>query len=383
MKNLKKLVIASFMLVIAFVAVVSSTYAWFTQGKDATVNTISIGVVDANKSILISKDNANWARELDFAYDGKITPVTLQATPSGNNFTTPVFKQIVWDDQLVPSYANSIAVVDNTVANYAQYELATSYSVDAKYYERSGDAEPYTYTAVAANTVNAQNYGTYYTNKADLAGYIRMELYFQISVAKENEWGTTSLNMDLSGVHAYNFTGANNTVNLQDENDEAVSSFRCAVVYGGNIMTILQSTTGSGTYGEGDQFDPQSGWMKKMADATQTADHKFVSQASANADYELLAGVKQDVYDLEDEIDDSTQGATSDPVFEYTLSFDQDDTIAADITSLDADCVYISTDGLTRTYHLTLYVWMEGWDGDNTNAAAKCQYQFDLSFRAQ
>ena len=384
MKNLKKLVIASFMLVIAFVAVVSSTYAWFTQGQDATVNTIQIGVVDANKSLLISKDNASWARTLAFGYDGRITPVTMEATSSEGNYINPAFKQIVWDDELVPSYANATKLDDNTVSNYAQYVQAQSFDSSAKYYTRSGEEGAYTYTV--ASGVTSANFasGIYFINKADAVGYLELQLYFQIIVARESDWNGTYVHMDLEDLHAYNFTGENGAANTQDTNHEAESSFRMAVVYNGNIVRILKTkdeTVGSvvydGGYGEGKQFAKDSGWMKKMAEQANAA-NKFVELQDNADEYNLLATREQAVYGAKEyDINNAMQENTSNPMYEYDLPIALADTLA------NSGCVYISEDGLTRTYHMTLLVWMEGWDGDNTNAASSCQYQFGLSFRAE
>ena len=386
MKNLKKLVIASFMLVIAFVAVVSSTYAWFTKGQDATVQNITVGVVDANKALLISKDNTNWARQLSFGYDGKITPVTLEATAGDNNtYNTPVFKQIVWSDNLVPYYASVSALTDNTLAAYEQYTVASSFDANAKYYSRTGegtDASPYAYAVDSSVTADNFATGTHYVNKADEAGYIQMELYFQIIVSKASDWAG-HLYMNLTDVHAYNYNAAGTEVDTNSPNYEAESSFRMAVVYNGNIEKILkkadqtvQSVNYNGHYGEGKQFAKDSGWMKKMAEAA-NADNKFVELEENATSYTLLASRQQAVYGKEADINDGNQENTSTPVYEYDL------VTLAEEPSTNADCVYESQDGLTRTYHLTLLVWMEGWDGDNTNAAAKCAYRFGLSFRAE
>ena len=384
MKNLKKLVIASFMLVIAFVAVVSSTYAWFTQGQDAKVSEISIGVVDANKSLLISKDNSSWSKNLGFGYDGKITPVTMLATAGENNtYNTPVFKQIVWSDQLVPSYANASPVVDNTIADYARYTAASSFDANAKYYAKTtNDQNEDVYTL--ETNVTADNFatGTHYLDKADNAGFIQMELYFQITVSKASDWENSHLYMDLTDLHAYNIV--NNVVDEESVNHEAESSFRMAVVYDGNIVKILKtadetvsSVTYNGAYGSGKQFDKDSGWMKKMEGIFVQADDE-----QAPTTFELIA--PEAVYAAKEANYIPALGDPSNAAnYDYDLEIPTTDTAAQTPDLLNDGCVYISTDGLTRTYHLTLFIWMEGWDGDNTNAAASCQYRFALSFRAQ
>ncbi|MBP5551526.1 MAG: hypothetical protein J6X93_05710 [Bacilli bacterium] len=393
MKNLKKLVIASFMLVIAFVAVVSSTYAWFTQGQDAKVSEISIGVVDASKSILISKDNSSWVRELDLGFDGKITPVTMNATASGSDFTNPVFYQIVWDDELIPSYGDAVELVENTDSDYesfVQCEATDEFDETVIYYVEDSEAESgYSAIEIDEDTFDAAP-TTYYTNNADKAGYIKFDLYFQINVANTSEWDGTKLHMDLTGLKAYDLdptTGELKKLNNEPiNNEDAVSSFRMAVLSNGKLVKIIENQVADidseaegdqndGRYGVGRQFNINNAWMQKMSNASENDVHTFVApDAATNATkYELKAKYNEDAYSLTAPHNVAT-GAGN---YEYFLSIEGSDTVA------DTALFWKSDDGLTRTYKLTIYVWMEGWDGDNVNAAASCQYRFGLSFRAE
>lgn len=54
MKNSKKLIIATIMLVFAFVAVVSSTYAWFTMQQEAEVTNLELQAATAGSDLQIS-----------------------------------------------------------------------------------------------------------------------------------------------------------------------------------------------------------------------------------------------------------------------------------------------------------------------------------------
>ena len=56
MKNMKKLLVSAFMLMIAFVALVTSTYAWFTNSEVATVSNIQISTVSADNLLVAYKD---------------------------------------------------------------------------------------------------------------------------------------------------------------------------------------------------------------------------------------------------------------------------------------------------------------------------------------
>ena len=183
MKNLKKLVIASFMLVIAFVAVVSSTYAWFTRGTDAKVNDITISVVDAQKSLLIGRENGVWSRNVTVDPVGKMTPVTLVSGNSGTTVTR--FDQLKWSDALVPSLEPAEVLKEG--AENAEY-IAADATFDAQtvYYTRSGSgtsASPYVYAEAEGITEFAANTDYFVKNPAYVAeGYIKFDLYFQITV---------------------------------------------------------------------------------------------------------------------------------------------------------------------------------------------------------
>lgn len=80
MKNLKKLMIASFMLVVAFVALVSSTYAWFSQSNTATVTGIELTAV-AEGNLVVNGGDIVPAKSTKIAYEfeegvWKVKPIT-------------------------------------------------------------------------------------------------------------------------------------------------------------------------------------------------------------------------------------------------------------------------------------------------------------------
>ena len=363
MKNLKKLVIASFMLVIAFVAVVSSTYAWFTQGTEASVNNITIGVVDAEKSLLISKDGTTWAKGLAFDFANKqLTPTTI-VTDDGS---VDHFNKLMWDDNLNP------------------------YLVEA--------------TEMEESTVIPQNV-------EHLEGFIKFDLYFQIGVDDATKWATTTLNMDLNALNALK----DNTPNAL-----AISSFRLAVAEGANdnVLTVIESyADGEGRYNSGSQFVKDNGWMalcaKNVAGILSEEDHIYTVDAEHNdahvADtsyahgplvelngtgegnatgataYQLKAvdaiygAINEGVYSTTTgkvvDLDNGTtgSGATLAPVYELELG----------ANSVNPTTYVESTDHLIRTYHLVFYVWMEGWDGDCVNAASAVEYMFNLKFKVK
>jgi len=353
MKNLKKLVIASFMLVIAFVAVVSSTYAWFTTSSDAKVSDITIGVVDATKSLLISKqqDNLSWSKNLSYDFSGdKYTPVTINTSNKVLDSTNP-------------------------------------------FYELELDNNLYAYYMQAQQLVEADNTAQ--------TGYVRLDLVFQIQAA-ENLYNS-KIYVDVINLHAFAKDVALDVANDSNaqENDYAMSSFRLAFVNNGTVEQIIQGTRTAtspdvvGTYGEGNQFKATNAWMQKYAataaqdyqytdgenDVTPVVKGGFVTAGANNGPWEL--NDPDDAYDSTNSIvknyNQTTYAPANDNVAdaEYAIStFYKEVACTNAITATDTDV----TTGYAK---ISIYVWMEGWDGDCENLASGGSYRFGLQFQVK
>ena len=379
MKNLRKLVIASFMLVIAFVAVVSSTYAWFTGGNTATISDITIGVVDAEKSMLISKDGQTWSRSIAVNPVGKITPTTLRS--SGGM----AFQELDWDEDaqhnLIPVYNSASAlkekgfgnvdeegfeqVSDVTSANFANY--------GRKLYVKNDSDEYVVATEYAENT-------SYYIDHSEDKGFVQFDIYFQITVLEANEWATTKINMDIEDLHAYKGQTAQAS---EVENKEAASCFRLAVVETGTAqnqtatlkqITEYNPTDTDGVYGAGDQFGLGNAWFKMLKD---------YQDANASFTQALAKEESATVYSLAADYADASSKAVANGGKLVALNYETGNYEYVLDTSANNAFVSETADGLTRTYKITVYVWMEGWDGDNINASSNVRYIFDLKFQAQ
>ena len=324
MKNLKKLVIASFMLVIAFVAVVSSTYAWFTTSDEAKVNEITIGVVDASAALLISEDGNRWSSTVDVMDNikGKFTPVTLTGTVSD-----PIIKQLN--------------------GNYV-------YGTDSVY-----------------NLYNGAN--------ENGKGYLAFDLYFRVEIS--------------SGLQFENFDIAMNIIDLQagipgDEtgdpwtpNISAKSSFRLAVAEytaNGSEIKAIAEGEGNGRYNSGNQFEATNPWMELYAGI---GTNKLVQPIEEVSDetttitgYKLVTDADVAMCEPAD-VTTPVNGALTKVISdgdEYRFHCAN----VSHSTSLDD----IQTNDIQGFVKIRIYVWMEGWDGDNMNDAASCQYAFKLQF---
>ena len=341
MKNLKKLVIASFMLVIAFVAVVSSTYAWFTASSSAKVNDISIEVVDADYSILISKNGyetvPTWGSSVSFAFNGKVKPVTLV------DGQTREFKSL------------AIAEGDTLRVNYENAEILPGSNV---------------VTTTATE------------------GYIVFDLWFQVDAANDETLNGKKIVLDVTGLKAYMWDKTLNEGQgdwSTTSNDLAVSSFRLAAAsvsgvpaQGENESTEavgaildhpVQGTRAAtspdvvGTYGVGQQFVLSNSWMDiyKASSLTQYNDE------TNPQNYKLVAE------------DTTSKGAVNIDETVATADGTHGEVEIPLVTVLNGSTTVTNQ---TRGYaHIRVYVWMEGWDGDCINAAAGCKYVFVLKFQ--
>ena len=358
MKNLRKLVIASFMLVIAFVAVVSSTYAWFTTSSEATVNDITIGVVDADKSILISSDDTNWGKTVDIDFAGKFTPVTMITA----NGLFASFQELTTTNDLKP-YLKDATKLDEI----------TGYEVPE--------------TAPQEGAGGYDEYQAYLLSEAK-KGYVEFDLYFQMTAKDAASMSNAAIAMELSKLTA------TYKDNQNQSNARALSSFRMAiatVTMNGQSeeVTIRQviEGPGDGRYGIGDQFDATNRWMSIYAESWTdsaeganpatgggyvTPDTQNAGKYKLEADYEdsfEKAAIKQnDATQLRHDVVDSV-----DHYYEYVIeNFKQSDYETA-----------LANDAVEGYAHIRIFVWMEGWDGDNVNAASGCEYTFELKFYAK
>jgi hypothetical protein len=123
MKNSKKLIIASLMLVFAFVAVVSSTFAWFTMQQQAEVEEITLNVATAGTDLQISTDGT----EGSYGYSITLGEITGKLAPVTFDDSDDTFKGLAFDEtDTFFVYENAVAVKPGaTEANegYLEYDL--------------------------------------------------------------------------------------------------------------------------------------------------------------------------------------------------------------------------------------------------------------------
>ena len=181
--------------------------------------------------------------------------------------------------------------------------------------------------------------------------------------------------MDINGLQAFDYNAQGQRT--ETANASAVSSFRLAITEGNNPSTIAQIVEGAGTnrYGAGPQFALTNGWLGMLNDSAYNASNNVIEKG--NESFALQStyadAASKNFYVAETNESGVKLVDATDGKFEYVMNCGN--SCAAQIEQSD--------DLLTKTFQITVYVWMEGWDGDNVNAAASCEYVFGLSFRAQ
>lgn len=84
MKSAKKLLMATLMLVVAFVAATSATFAWFTVSQEAKVDDIELKAADAGTDLQISMDGSKFGYYVDlnemYSFGGTLLPSTFDKT---------------------------------------------------------------------------------------------------------------------------------------------------------------------------------------------------------------------------------------------------------------------------------------------------------------
>jgi len=109
MKNLKKLILSGILLVVALVAAVSSTLAWFTMQQDASVNDMELGAASEGLDLQISTDNTNWGYVVTVA-----SPNGALLKPTTFDKSGTAFKELAFDTDATNEDKNKFKYVDTT-----------------------------------------------------------------------------------------------------------------------------------------------------------------------------------------------------------------------------------------------------------------------------
>lgn len=116
MKSIKKLIMASLMLVLAFVGVVASTFAWFTMQNQVDVDNIQLNVSEAGDDLQISTDGSAFSYNVGLTTpEGELIPVTF--LQSDKSFQTLDLNENVYE------YVAASAIAGAGTQGYLTFNL--------------------------------------------------------------------------------------------------------------------------------------------------------------------------------------------------------------------------------------------------------------------
>ena len=136
-KSLRKQLMAAIaMVLVAAIALGSSTYAWFVTNTKVTAGKASVTATAANTLLISAADANEWATSYDFT-DNNVTfaPVSTVGTDDGTGFT--FFKQLGWAKD--SGQGNAITVNKTTALTANELGTATGGDATPLYYQKSFD----------------------------------------------------------------------------------------------------------------------------------------------------------------------------------------------------------------------------------------------------
>jgi len=173
-KSLKKQAVfpVLMLLVVTALALIGSSFAWFSMASTAKVQTITGTVEDAGLGLMISQDAENFTSTIQLGDTAKtfVNPATLHQVSSSNG-------KSFWDAEILAKDANGIATSIKTTAN------DTVASSGGRMFGKYNNG-----TEIVAMTISNAQYVTTAGVKSDkntagstpnLASYMVFDLFFQ------------------------------------------------------------------------------------------------------------------------------------------------------------------------------------------------------------
>lgn len=138
------------MLIVAVMSLTGATYAWFTQGDSAMVDSMSMEIVTAAGGLEVSSNNTDWKNTLTL--DTKKTSVNPVSTVDAVNFVALKGYN--------PDNTNQIEVTNTVKIDGSDVNVKTAYVIEEVMYLRN--------TGVEEITIDLRNtYISDYANKTD------------------------------------------------------------------------------------------------------------------------------------------------------------------------------------------------------------------------
>lgn len=307
MKSTRKLIMATLMLVVAFIAATASTYAWFTSNQEAKVDDINMKAGSEGNDLQISL----FGTEGTWGYEVKLEELFGSLKPSSFDKTAKGFYSLTIpeNDTLFAYEKLEVNLADIKKENDANGE-ATFLAFDLFFRTTSTDFKKLNFDTTSAFTGDAE---------------ILKTLRIMFLVTSESE---------------------DNFIDFENEK---------TVIYEPNYAA-------NSTYGNGAYYNPTNKYIAYNAFGRPTP-FAGMEGFGDREDAGFLKSYTSGNYEMDETFKEGAEYFTT--------------KVAADATNKNISIADLS---VNSTVQIKVVIWLEGWDGDTTNAAALKTFSAALKF---
>ncbi|MFA7367952.1 MAG: hypothetical protein WC008_06550 [Bacilli bacterium] len=346
MKSTKKLLMATLMLVVAFVAASSATFAWFTMRQEAVVNDIQLEAASVGEDLQISKDGTTFGYSANIGtIYGKLEPVTFDATEKG------FYKLGLTNENFQKKYVFQYLSANSNIINTSEEDAD-----EESYYADSFLAFPLWFRT-SNSTVNTLNFDASSAFVApedaadeDLAALKTLRIMFIVGedVTEYQPWEL-----------------------VEEEGEEVLT--RTA-----NSTLIYEPfNEGEGTYGSGAYFSKDTAPVYIAEDAFNFSG--VTMDAAELIPYSPFAAFTGDFEDRLNIIDATGDDYALDEIFQKKAEYK---TVKSSELTAENNILRIGDLKAGTDAQIQVVIWIEGWDGDTVNNAALGNFIARLKFTA-
>ena len=374
MKNARKLFTASIMLLVAFFAVVTATYAWFTVQTTPEIGNINFGVTEG-EGVYFSLDpddeELGWSNNLtgDEIYDylGLYSEVNSKRT---YKYTFKPVSPSAKENGFIATF-NKLQLELNPEFGQNQYRLAdvtseipSSAATESKY---------------LANTTTTA------------AGYLAFNLYFK---------SVKPVDLYLYGAKVYTDSSVDEPVKSINEaaakmarigfvphettevDDETTAKQRVLRIFNPSTYSESSDASSRSAIGEG-AFYAKDNVEKLFRDMINKEANNFLKLNNPETDTHYTFGDHSSVVNMSSAI----QNSYNMNLLRGTFTVDGDSHVISEadehglpIISIPAwNGENIDKNGNNYVY-VTIYLWLEGWDNNSVDAAQNGEFKLDFKF---
>lgn len=369
MKNARKLFTASIMLLVAFFAVVTATYAWFTVQTTPEIGNINFGVTEGEGVYFsLDPDELGWSNNLtgDEIYDylGLYSEVNSKRT---YKYT---FKPVS------PS-----ATENGFIATFHKLQLELKPEFGQNQYQLA-DVTSEIPSSAATKSQYLENTTT------TAAGYLAFNLYFKsVKPVDLYLYGAkvyTDLSVEDETVRSINAAAAKmaRIGFVPEVDDETTAKQRVLRIFNPSTYSISSDASSRSAIGGG-AFYAKANVEKLFRDMINKKENNFLKLNNPEQDEYYTFGDHPSVVNMSSAI----QNSYNMNLLRGTFTVDGDSHVDSQtnehgqpIISIPAwNGENIDANGTNYVY-VTIYLWLEGWDNNSVDAAQNGEFQLDFKF---